>query len=235
MIALFGSKGFVGSEILKSLKGEGYDVLEVTRENFEFNLGKKFDYVINASTPAARFKANNNPLWDFKETVEKTAKIFYGTKFKKFIQISSVSARCQIDTVYGRNKLAAESIINDRNSLIIRLGPMFGPSLKKGVLIDMLKGSKVYVGEKSRYSFVPLDFVGNWIAGNINRKGIWEVGAKNSISLENLASKLNLDVEFEGSEDHQEMQTVEANYPDVNLVIDFMKNHKEYKNGRKTD
>ena len=146
-----------------------------------------------------------------------------------------MSARCQIDTVYGRNKLAAESIINDRNSLIIRLGPMFGPSLKKGVLIDMLKGSKVYVGEKSRYSFVPLDFVGNWIAGNINRKGIWEVGAKNSISLENLASNLNLDVEFEGSEDHQEMQTVEANYPDVNLVIDFMKNHKEYKNGRKTD
>ena len=76
MIALFGSKGFVGSEILKSLKKLEYNVLEITRKNFEESLGKEFDYVINASTPAARFKAKNNPLGDFEETVKKTAKIF---------------------------------------------------------------------------------------------------------------------------------------------------------------
>jgi dTDP-4-dehydrorhamnose reductase len=225
MIALFGSKGFVGSEILKSLKKSKYEVFEVTRENFESNLGKKFDYVINTSAPSARFKAKNNPMWDFEETVKKTAKIFYETEFEKFIQISSVSARCQTNTVYGRNKLAAESIIDDGNSLIVRLGPMFGPTLKKGVLIDMLNGSKIYVGKESRYAFAPLSFVADWIVKNIHRKGIWEVGAKNSISLENLAKKLDLKVDFEGVEDHQEMQTIEADYPDVNLVIDFMENH----------
>tara|TARA_Y100000034_G_scaffold134340_1_gene202500 strand:+ start:347 stop:1054 length:708 start_codon:yes stop_codon:yes gene_type:complete len=235
MIALFGSKGFVGSGILKSLKNSRHEVYEITRENFELNLGKKFNYIINASTPSARFKAKNNPMWDFKETVEKTAKIFYGMEFEKFIQISSVSARCQTDTVYGRNKLAAESIINNGDSLIIRLGPMFGPSLEKGVLIDMLKGSKVYVGEKSRYAFAPLSFVADWIIKNIDRKGIWEVGAKNSISLEDLAKKLSLEVDFEGLENHQEMQTIEADYPDVNLVIDFMKNHEEYVNCMKTN
>tara|TARA_Y100000310_G_scaffold221576_1_gene223182 strand:- start:40663 stop:41355 length:693 start_codon:yes stop_codon:yes gene_type:complete len=230
MIALFGAKGFVGSEILKSLKKSGHEVSEITRENFESSFGKKFDYVINASAPSARFKAKNNPLWDFKETVERTARIFYETEFEKFIQISSVSARCQTDTVYGRNKLAAESIINNGNSLIVRLGPMFGPSLEKGVLIDMLEGSKVYLAENNRYAFAPLSFVADWVVKNMDRKGIWEVGAKNSISVGDLARKLNLKVDFEGPENHQEMQTIEADYPDVNLVIDFMRNHKKYRN-----
>jgi len=233
MIALFGSKGFVGSEILRSLKKSNYEVMEITRENFEENLGKEFDYVINSAMPAARFKAKNNPYWDFQETVEKTARIFYGVKFKKFIQISSVSARCQTDTVYGRHKLAAESIVNDGNSLIVRLGPVFGENLKKGVLIDMLKGSKVYVGGKSRYSFAPVKFVANWIVENLDRRGVWEVGAKNSISLGELTSRLNLNIEFEGLQDNQEIKTIEEGYPDVNLVIDFIKNHEEYKNARK--
>src|SRR3990172_13351278 len=85
---------------------------------------KEYNYVNNAACPSTRFKAKTNQILDFKESVEKTARIFYETKFIKFIQISSIAARCQLDTVYGRNRLAAESVINDGNSLIVRLGPM---------------------------------------------------------------------------------------------------------------
>lgn len=230
MIALFGSKGFVGSEILKSLKERGYDVFEITRENFESSLGKEYDYVINAACPSARFKAKTNQILDFKESVEKTARIFYETNFKKFIQISSIAARCQPDTVYGRNRLAAESVVNDGNSLIVRLGPMYGPTLNKGVLIDMLNNSKVYAAKESRYAFAPLIFNADWISKNLDRKGVWEVGAKNSIELGKLAEALNLNIEFEGLQDNQEMETIEKDYPDVNLVLDFMKNHEKYKN-----
>jgi dTDP-4-dehydrorhamnose reductase len=230
MIALFGSKGFVGSEILKSLKKLNQDVLEITRENFEENLGKEFEYVINAAMPAARYKAKNNPEWDFDETVIKTADIFYKTKFKKFIQISSISARCQKNTVYGRHKLAAEAIVDDGNSLIVRLGPMYGDNLKKGVLIDMLDGLKVYVGENSKYSFTPVKFIGEWVAKNLDKKGIQEVGAKNSISLKDLKNELGLEGEFEGEDDFQEINNSEPNSPDVNLVVDFMKNKMEIKN-----
>lgn len=222
-IGLFGAKGFVGSEISRSLKKLGHDVTDITRENFEENLGKTFDYVINAAMPGARYKAEQNPEWDFKETIEKTRKIFEGVKFQKFIQISSVSARCQPDRVYGRNKLTAESIVNDGNSLIVRLGPIFGPSLSKGVLIDMLKRSKVYVGKNSKYAFAPLEFAADWIAKNLDRKGVWEVGAKNSIRLKDLANELGLNIEFEGLDNDQEMKTIEENYPDVKEVIDFMK------------
>ena len=229
MIALFGSKGFVGYEISKSLKKSRYDFLGITRENFEQVLGNEFDYVINAAMPSGRFKAKNDPLWDFKETVKKTAKIFYGTKFKKFIQISSLAARCQRDIVYGRNKLAAESIVNDGNSLIVRLGPMFGSKLSKGVLIDMLNRSKGYMDGRSRYAFTSVKFNADWIVNNLDRKGVWEVGAKNSISVKTLAEILGLKVYFEGDVDHQEIHTIEENYPDVKLVINFMKNHPLYR------
>jgi len=230
MIALFGSKGFVGSEILKALKNLGYEIAEITRENFEENLRKEFDYVINAAMPAARFKAKKDPEWDFDETVIKTADIFYKTKFKKFIQISSISSRCQKNTVYGRHKLAAEAIVDDGNSLIVRLGPMYGDNLKKGVLIDMLEGSKVYVGENSKYSFTPVKFIGEWVAKNLDKKGIKEIGSKNFFLLKDLSNQLGLKTLFEGEDDFQEMNNPEPNSPDVNLVINFMKKKLEEKN-----
>ena len=226
-VGLFGAKGFVGSEISRALKKEGYRVYEITLDNFEESLEKDFDYAINAAMPSARFKAKNDPEWDFRETVEKTSKLFRSAKFKKFIQISSVSARCQTDTVYGKNKFAAESIVNNGQSLIVRLGPMYGPTLSKGVLIDMLNERKVFADRKSRYGFAPLEFVAGWIAKNLDKKGVWEVGAKNSIPLGELADKLNLDIEFEGQEDHQEIQNPQEDYPDANLVLDFMKEKLE--------
>lgn len=229
-VALFGAKGFVGSEILKAFhqvnqsadQSSNYSVFSITRENFENFFGKSYDYVINAAMPSARFKAKNDPLWDFSESVEKTARIYYGFKCKKFIQISSVSARCQPDTVYGRHRLAAESLVNDGNNLVVRLGPMYASTLSKGVLIDMLRGNKVFVGAGSRYAFAPLSFVGKWIADNLDCKGIIEIGAKNSITLGELAKKLNLNVHFEGKDDYQEILNPKNDFPDVEGVFDFM-------------
>ena len=227
-IALFGAKGFVGSELHKALLQNGEDVLPVTRDNFDASLNShEFDCVINAAMPAGRFKAQNDPLWDFRETVEKTAKILYQTRFKKFVQISSVSARCQLDTIYGRHKLAAESLVCGVPHLIVRLGPMFGPTLAKGVLMDMLKGNRVFVGGASRYAFAPLSFVADWISRNLDRQGVVEVGARNSMSLADLARRLNLPVEFQGREDHQEMQIIEPGYPDVELVLEYMNKMKK--------
>ncbi len=226
-LALFGARGFVGQAIFDALKKTDFIVTPVTRESFELNLGKEFDVVINAAMPAARFKAKNNPEWDFTETVEKTQLIFKNTKFKKFVQISSVSARCQLDTVYGRHKAEAEAIVNDGKTLIVRLGPMFGPTLTKGVLIDMLEGKKVFINGSSRYAFAPLEFVAGWIVRNLDKSGVHEVGAKNAISLETLAKEIGLTISFEGDIDHQDIQKPEADFPDVKRVIDFMKERKK--------
>jgi nucleoside-diphosphate-sugar epimerase len=222
-VGLFGAKGFVGSAILTALNKHKYEVDEITRDNYEDALKNEYDYVINAACTSKRFRANSEPLLDFDESVKKTADIFYRAKYKKFIQISSLSAKYQTETVYGRNRLAAEDIVNDGKSLIVRLGAMYGPTLKKGVLIDMIDNSIVYASSESRYSFSPLSFNANWIANNLDKTGIIEVGAKNSMKIKDLADKLNLDVKFVGSVDNQIVVTVLPEYPDVNLVMNFMK------------
>ena len=54
--------------------------------------------------PSKRYWAKNNPELDFEETVNKTIFFIDNFKYKKFIHISSISARCQSSTVYGINK-----------------------------------------------------------------------------------------------------------------------------------
>lgn len=222
-IAIIGSKGYVGSALFEELlKSSKYEVVGVTRENYLEIKAQNFDIVINCAMPSGRFWAKNHPEEDFVETVKKTADLVYGWKFKKFIQISTVSARCQLDTVYGRNKAAAEKLCEFGDNLIVRLGALYSENMEKGVLVDMLKGSKVFVHGDSRYSFISLSFVASWIGSNLDRKGIVELGGKNAIALKDVAKHLGSDVEFEGDLNHQDIEGEEADLPDASDVLDFM-------------
>src|SRR3989344_5514186 len=112
-IAVIGFKGYVGGALYQELLNSArYAVVGVSRENYSIMKEQDFDIIINCAMPSARFWAKNHPAEDFIETVKKTADLLYGWKFKKFVQISTVSARCQLDTVYGRHKAAAENLCN---------------------------------------------------------------------------------------------------------------------------
>jgi len=222
-VAVIGANGFVGSALVKKLNlSNFFEVVPVTRESFLESKKDSYNYVINAAMPSARFKAKKNPLWDFQATIDLTAKIYYGWNYEKFVQISSISARSQPETIYGKHKKLAELICRD-NSLIVRLGPMYDNKLDKGVLIDMLNRDDVYVSGESRYCFSSLEFCCNWIIENLDQIGIKEVGARNSIELHKLADQLKLNVNFNGSIDHQEVFSPEAGFPDVMDVINFLK------------
>lgn len=222
-VAVFGSNGFIGSSLCTSLLSVGkYKVVPVTRANYSEYIGGSYDVVINSAHPAARFWAKNNPEKDFQETLQKTADIFYKCKFEKFIHISTVSARCQLDTVYGRHKLAAENICNDGKSLIIRLGSMFGSELKKGVLIDMLKGQKVFVDGESRYNFSSVEYIADYISSHLHLNGIIEAGAFNTVRMIDIAKYLQMPIEFEGQIDIQETKNPDPNSPDAKEVFKFL-------------
>lgn len=222
-VALFGAEGFVGKKIHHYLlASKKYLVTPVNRPTYPEKIGKFYNIVINSAMPSARFWAKNNPKDDFRETIEKTANIFYGTTFDKFVQVSSVSARCQLDTIYGRHKLAAEDICNNGHSLIARLGPMFDEELKKGVLIDMLKGQKVFVSEKSRYAFASLDFVASYLVSHLDLKGIVEIGAFNTVKLSDIKKYLKADIEFEGAVDIQEIENPAPGFPNASEVFKFL-------------
>ena len=222
-IALIGASGYIGSALYKELqRNKNFNTQPVVRTNYAYWRKREFDIVINAAMPSSRFWAQNNPSHDFAATVERTADIVYNWKYQKLVQISTISARSEINSIYGRNKAAAEKICDFGENLIVRLTATFGNSLKKGVLVDIINNKKVYVSEKSRYSFASLDFVSKWISDNLQRKGLIEVGARNSLSLEAIIKSLKLSIKFEGRIDIQEVDKPKINYPDAKEVLSFL-------------
>ncbi|MBI2623037.1 MAG: NAD(P)-dependent oxidoreductase [Candidatus Liptonbacteria bacterium] len=228
VVGVVGARGYVGSELVKAFEGvPSCEAVSITRENYPAMQAGEYDVLVNAAMPSARFWAKNHPREDFAETVQKTADLVYGWRFKKFVHISSVSARCQLDTVYGRHKAAAEALVHFGGNLIVRFGALYSDGLKKGVLMDMLHGRQVFVDGKSRYCFTPLAFAAGWVAKNFERTGIVEVGAKHAIPLEEVARRIKARVEFEGALDHQEIQNPEPDFPEARDVLAFMEVAKQ--------
>ena len=229
-IGLLGCEGFVGKNLAKIFKKKKIVFFGLNRSNHKDFIGTNFDFLINAAMPSKRFWAKNNPKLDYVETVEKTIFFCNKFKFKKFIHISSVSARCQLNTIYGENKKKSEDIVlKDRENLILRLGPMYGENLDKGVLIDMLKSKKVYIDGASKYSFTDINWIGKWLVDNINKySGVKEIGSKDSITLSELARKINSTSTFEGLVDNQLIEDLEEYDSKSNYVYKFLNDFKKH-------
>ena len=223
-IALIGSNGFVGESIKKYILNEKNILITcVTRENYEeARKAKEYDILINAAMPSKRFWAKNNPYKDFIETVEKTFNLVNDWKSSKIIQISSISARSQLNTTYGRHKAAAEKLVHEENNLILRLGPMYGKSLNKGVLIDMKNNQNVYISKESLYCFAPIDWIGKWICHNMHLSGTLDLGGNNAIKLKEVAERIGSKSIFTGPIDNQILTNGIKNAPEARDVIDFI-------------
>ena len=176
--------------------------------------------------PSRRFWAKNNPAIVFKETVTKTNFFIDNYKYKKFIHISSVSARCQLNTVYGKNKKKSEDLVaQDSNNLILRLGPLYGEGLKKGVLIDMVNSKTVFINGNSKYSFTNINWVCEWIISKMNiHKGIKEIGSQDYLTLSDIAKKIKSKSKFEGEIDDQIILDNEIYDSKSFNVYDYLKN-----------
>ena len=102
-VCVIGGDGFVGFSVCSELKKKT-NFVKITRDNYSNYKNKEFKIIINAAMPSKRFWAKNNPELDYAETVTKTKNILSDFKFDKIVHISSVSARCQFNTTYGKNK-----------------------------------------------------------------------------------------------------------------------------------
>lgn len=226
IIGVIGYRGFVGSAIFNKLS-KNYNVVGIDRGNYQDHVNKDFDIVINSAMPSKRFWAKLNPKKDYDESVLKTKKILRDFNFNKIIHISSISARCQPETTYGKNKKKSEQLVSkSKNYLIIRLGPMYGKELDKGVLIDLVNDKKVFCDSKSKYSFTNLDFITSWINNNLKSKGIEELGAQNYIEVFKLKEIINSKSEFEGDVDNQIIISKNNYNQDSYDVINFCKSLK---------
>jgi nucleoside-diphosphate-sugar epimerase len=206
-IAVIGAAGFVGSEVCREVSSRpGLQLIPVVRQDNLADKIKTADVVIHAGNPGKRFWAQNNPEADFRESVDKTHLIrTLLSPAQKLILISSMSARTQLDTVYGRHRRACEMLVDSpqAKALIIRLGPMFGGIKSEGPLYDILKNKPVFVSAESLYGYVPVSYNARKIIDLINHTGILEVGARDGISLADIKNQLGSTSTFQGIHDTQ--------------------------------
>jgi len=175
-----------------------------------------------------KYWASKNPYSDFQKSVCLTTDLVYNWNYDKFIQISTISVtEIENKHPYAINKKAAEIIASFAKSLIVRLGAIYGDGLSKGSLFDLLNSNKLFADIKSEYNYINTEFVARWIFTNIDRLGVVELGAKDTISLLEIAKSLKLKVE--GGERFERVfsPNVEAGMPSAKEVLEFAKSYKK--------
>lgn len=228
-IGIIGSNGFLGKTLCKISKNYDYEIIEITKTDYEDQKPKNFDILINTATTSKKFWANENPYLDFQKTVSLTADIVYNWNYKKLIQISSVSAEdYKNNHPYSINKKVAEIISGYKNALIIRLGSLYGDGLSKGPLFDLLNSNQLFVDIKSEYNYISTNFVSKWIFQNMNRFGVVELGSYDTISLLEIAKNLDLNLNSSGRLERIFSSKIEPDMPSAKEVLQFTNSYETY-------
>ena len=89
-IGIIGACGFLGKTLHKVSNDFNFEVIPITRENFDNHKDIKFDFLINSAMPSKKFLASENPYLDFQKSVGLTADLVYNWNYEHFIQISTI-------------------------------------------------------------------------------------------------------------------------------------------------
>lgn len=227
-VAVAGAGGYVGSQISRAIiEAARARLIPVLRSDSARERFASADVVVHAANPAGRFQAQQNPLLDFQETVEKTATLLTAAGSKWFVLVSSLSCRTQLDTSYGRHRRACELLALSHGALVVRLGPMFGGGRTRDTLHDILAGRPVFVAADTRYAYADVAWVGRRIVELIEARdgGIREIGARNSVRLADLRDHFASSSTFTGSDDTQIPEGV-SDAPDAAAVFGFAEREK---------
>ncbi len=220
-IAVVGASGFFGRALVQAFDPAHHTVTPVTRANYDASRAATYDVVINTAMPSKRFWARQHPDRDFTETVGKTADLLYGWTFNQFVHISSVSARCERDTVYGRHKAAAEALCDRPGALVVRLAALYGREMTKGVIVDIVNAAPVFVDAESCYAFTPVAFAATWVATHLDATGLVEVGARDIVRVREIAEALGREVTFSGPRECQQVAHPDPAWPSARDVLGF--------------
>lgn len=199
-IAVIGSKGFVGSAMVKALERSSYATVGITRDT-DPKIVEVCSHVIHCANSASRYKAELYPDKDKLESVIKTTDFLsrINVTKTKFILISSISARTEPLTTYGKNRCDCENLVVKNGGYFARLGYMYSSERIYGALRDIYTDQTVYLDKESRYSYSDVDWnadkvVELFIQGD-HRKNV-ELGCRGSISLSDIARVLNSKSQF---------------------------------------
>ena len=192
-VAILGSDGFVGREVIKQLSGKYHELFPINRLNYLEHVGMKFDIFINCNGNSKKFWANNHPNEDFYASTVSVHKSLFDFEFNKYIYISSFDAIQ--DNLYGFHKHLAEEIIlqHVKYPLILRCASIIGSNMKKGVLYDIINNNTIYVTPDSILKFITTQSLAQIIKSLIDEGtiGTYFIGSTNAIKVSDIGILLN--------------------------------------------
>jgi nucleoside-diphosphate-sugar epimerase len=174
---VIGASGLAGSAFLRVMPKMGYQCVKVTRDNYNEMVGCKADVLINANGGSSKPKANSDPEGELQRTVLSTLKFCREFHFKTYVLLSTGDVysiqddpyknteNTEIDPIaispYGLFKYFSECEVKNqcKRWLILRLGGIIGPGLRKNPLYDLLTGDRIYVHPDSKFGYIHTDMV----------------------------------------------------------------------------
>ena len=162
-IAIIGARGLVGRAIYDRIKKD-HDVTGITRSNYLLHTGSEYDVLINANGNSHKFWANQNPLGDYRFSVQTVAESLFDFKYKKYIFISSIDAE-EPRGHYGFNKRIAEDIVKQYADTwqIVRLCLVVGQNMNKGPVYNIKHCKPIYLTSGSTLQLISAEAVANEI------------------------------------------------------------------------
>jgi nucleoside-diphosphate-sugar epimerase len=192
MILLLGAQGFVGSAFARLFTGRGIAHESITRESYPGAIGRTGRILINASANSRKYLAEQDWHADFDASVSAVVRTLLDFHADLYVLLSSVDVYNTLDdpawnaedavidplrlSAYGFHKYIAEACVRRHAPrwLIVRLGGMVGPGLRKNPVFDVLQGRPLSIHPDSKYQFMSTDAVADAVwrlveSGETNR------------------------------------------------------------------
>jgi nucleoside-diphosphate-sugar epimerase len=170
---VLGGTGLIGSAVAAWLGERGHRVTSVNSAGYAAAVGASADALINCNGNTYRYKANQDPKWDFDASVQSVARSLFDFQVQTYVYISTIDVynalddrqrnheSAEIDSrrldSYGFHKWLAERLVERyarKRAIIFRTGTAVGPGLKKGPLFDVLQQRPLFMSAESRLSLV---------------------------------------------------------------------------------
>lgn len=172
-VLVLGAAGLAGRAFLRVLPPLGYECIPVTRQNYQQTVGARADVLINANGNSAKYLAERDPVGEIDRTIASVMRSTVDFAVDTYVLLSSAdvypcpddprrnSEAAPIDvaqlSVYGLTKHLAECVVRNRQArwVILRLGGLLGPGLRKNPVFDLLTGqSPLRVHPDSAFGYI---------------------------------------------------------------------------------
>lgn len=216
-LAIIGSNGMVGSDLMQYLKSYFRKITPINRKNYDRYRGTNFDIIINANGNSNKIWAKNNVLSDFAASTASVYASLFDFPCKTYIYISSADVyqdhtnkkstkeskviKTEGLSTYGFHKYLSECIVKNfaKEYIILRCPMILGNNLKKGPIYDILHSSRLFVTGESSFQMITTyelaQIIYFLLSQNI-RKEIFNVGGRDVVILRQIAEYLRNSVTF---------------------------------------